>query len=82
MLNEPLFPSLSYACTALHNGGPTTMEIAHIRGWVGSPNRIRNHLHPTTGPGAAFHGNSTPAPVFHRAQQDQNNNPRSLHHVG
>jgi len=82
MLNETLFPSLSYARIALrewradYNGNRPHSRL----GWL-TPTEYATTFTPRRGLALHSMTSSTPAPVFHQAQQGQNN-PRSLRHAG
>ncbi|WP_090600240.1 IS3 family transposase [Pelagibacterium luteolum] len=82
MLNETLFPSLSYARIALrewradYNGNRPHSRL----GWL-TPAEYATTFTPRRDLALRSIANSTPAPVFHQAQQGQNN-PRSLRHAG
>ena len=82
MLNETLFPSLSYARIALrewradYNGNRPHSRL----GWL-TPTEYATTFTPRRDLALRSMASSTPAPVFHQAQQGQNN-PRSLRHAG
>ena len=82
MLNETLFPSLSYARIALrewradYNGNRPHSRL----GWL-TPTEYATTFTPRRDLALRSMASSTPVPVFHQAQQGQNN-PRSLRHAG
>src|SRR5690606_33030943 len=82
LLNETLFPSLSYARITLREWrADYNANRPHSRlGWL-TPTEYATTFTPRRGLALHSMTSSTPAPVFHQAQQGQNN-PRSLRHAG
>eukprot|EP00873_Tetraselmis_striata_P031686 jgi/Tetstr1/451950/TSEL_038986.t1 len=82
MLNETLFPSLSYARIALREWrADYNANRPHSRlGWL-TPTEYATTFTPRRDLALRSMASSTPAPVFHQAQQGQNNS-RSLRHAG
>jgi putative transposase len=82
VLNETLFPSLSYALIALgewradYNGNRPHSRL----GWL-TPPEYATTFTPTQDLALRSMASPTPAPVFHQAQQRQYS-PRSLRHAG